>query len=67
MDQFIKDKFTKLVNSEDGFAISECKKAMERRMLEFRMPILYPKKPMSVTIIVENTIFGALSGDRKVD
>ena len=29
--------------------------------------VLYPEKPTWVTIIVGNTIFGALLGERKVD
>ena len=29
--------------------------------------ILYPEKPTRVTVTVENTIFGALMGDRPID
>ena len=36
-------------------------------MLEFLIPILYPEKPIQVTVTVGNTIFGALLGERKVD
>ena len=36
-------------------------------MLEFLVPLLYPEKPTRVTIMVGNTIFGALSGERPVD
>ena len=36
-------------------------------MLEFLIPILYPKKPTQMTVIVGNTIFGALLGEQKVD
>ena len=36
-------------------------------MLEFLIPILYPEKPIRVTVTVGNTIFGALLGERKVD
>ena len=36
-------------------------------MLEFLIPILYPEKPTWVTVMVGNTIFGALMGDRPVD
>ena len=36
-------------------------------MLEFVLPILYPKKPSRVILTVGNTIFGALSGVRKVN
>ena len=36
-------------------------------MLEFLIPILYPEKPTRVTVMVGNTVFGALLGERKVD
>ena len=36
-------------------------------MLEFLIPILYPEKPTRMTVIVGNTIFGALLGEQKVD
>ena len=36
-------------------------------MLEFLIPILYPEKPTQVTVMVGNTIFGALLGERRVD
>ena len=36
-------------------------------MLEFLIPILYPEKPIRVTVTVSNIIFGALLGERKVD
>lgn len=31
-------------------------------MLEFLIPILYPEKPTRVTVMVANTIFGAMEG-----
>ena len=37
------------------------------RVLEFLVPLLYIEKPTKVTIMVENTIFGALSKERPVD
>ena len=36
-------------------------------MLEFLVPILYPKKYVRVTMTMDNTIFGALTGECKVD
>ena len=36
-------------------------------MLEFLIPILYLEKPTRVTVMVGNTVFGALLGERKVD
>ena len=35
-------------------------------MLDFIVPILYLEKPTQITITLSNTIFGALSGRRKV-
>ena len=55
------------MNSKDGFAIADCKEARARRVLEFLVPLMYPEKPTRVTIMVGNTIFGALSGKRPVD
>ena len=36
-------------------------------MLEFLIPILYPKKPARVTITIGNTIFEAYTSERVVD
>ena len=36
-------------------------------MLEFLVPIVHPNKPTRVTRTLENTIFGALSGEKSVD
>ena len=66
-DRFIDGKFFAWVNSKDGFAVSECKEARARRVLEFLVPLLYPEESTRVTIIVGNTIFGALSGESPVD
>ena len=44
-----------------------CKDPWVKRVLEFLVPLLYPEKPTRVTIMVGNTIFGALSGERPVD
>ena len=40
---------------------------MAKRVLEFLISILDPKKPTRVTMTVGNTIFGALLGERKAD
>ena len=66
-DQFIDGMFSGHVNSKDGYAVVDCKDPRARRVLEFLVPLLYPKKPTRVTITVGNTIFGALSGERPVD
>ena len=66
-DRFIDGKFSGRVNPKDGYAVVDCKESRARRVLEFLVPLLYPKKPTRVTITVGNTIFGALSGERPVD
>ena len=66
-DRFIDGKFSGRVNPKDGYAVVDCKEPRARRVLEFLVLLLYPEKPTRVTITVENTIFGALSGERLVD
>ena len=66
-DWFIDDKFSARVNPKDGFTVSKCKEVRARRVLEFLVPLLYPEKPTRITIMVGNTIFEALSGERPVD
>ena len=66
-DRFINGRFSGRVNPKDGYAVVDCKEPRTRRVLEFLVPLLYPEKPMRVTITVGNTIFGALSGERPVD
>lgn len=66
-DRHLDGKFANRVNRKDGFALADCKDARERRVLEFLVPILYPEKPTRVTFTMGNTLFGALSGERKVD
>ena len=46
--------------------MSDCIDPREKRVLEFVIPILYPKKLNRVTKEVGNTVFGALSGEYKV-
>ena len=66
-NQFIDGMFSGHVNSNDGYAMVDCKDPRARRVLEFLVPLLYPEKPTRVMITVGNTIFGALSGERPVD
>ena len=66
-DRFIDGMFSGRVNSKDGYGVVDCKDPRVKRVLEFLVPLLYPEKPMRVTITVGNTIFGALSGERPVD
>ena len=66
-DRFIDGKFSGRVNPKDGYVVVDCKEPRARRVLEFLVPLLYPEKPTRVTITVNNTIFGALFGERPVD
>jgi hypothetical protein len=56
-----------LPNPKDGFAIEDCKDPRHKRLLAFLIPIVYPEKPNRITVTWGNTIFGALSGSRKVN
>ena len=60
-------KFLHEVDPKDGFPVRECRDARERRLLEFLVPIVHSDKPTRVTRSLENTIFGAISGERSVD
>ena len=66
-DRNINGKFSAQVNPKDRFAVSECKEVRARRVLEFLVSLLYPEKPTRVKIMLQNNIFGALSGERPVD
>ena len=57
--RFIEGKFSACVNPKDGFGVAECKDVKARRVLEFLVPLLYLEKLAKVTIMMENTIFGA--------
>ena len=61
-DRFIDRMFSGRVNPKDGYAVVDCKDPRAKRVLEFLVPLLYPEKPTRITITVDNTIFGALSG-----
>ena len=52
---------------KDGYPVRDCRDATHRRLLEFIVPIIHPDKPTRVTIMIGNTIFGALDGERPVD
>ena len=66
-DRFIDGMFSGRVNPKDGYAVADCKDPRVKRVLEFLVPLLYPKKPKRVTITVGNMIFGALFGEKPVD
>ena len=55
------------MNPKDGFAIAHYEDVKAKRVLEILIPILYPEKPTQVIVTVDNTIFGALLGEQKVD
>ena len=63
IDKFIDGKFWNSVNSKDEFAVADCEDVRTKRVLEFLIPILYPEKPTRITVMVGNTIFGALLGE----
>ena len=60
-------KFCTSINPKDGYIVANCVDPRERKVLEFVMPILYPEKPSQITLTMDNTIFGALSGSGKVN
>ena len=66
-DLYIEGKFRNDADPKDGFPVREWKDSIERRLLEFLVPIVHPDKPTRVTCTIGNTIFGALSGERSVD
>ena len=65
-DKFVEGKFSTSINPKDGHAVVDCVDPREQRVLEFVVPILYLEKPTRITVTLANTIFGALSGIRKV-
>ena len=66
-DQYVEGMFLHNVDPKDGFPVRECRNAREHRVLEFLVPLVHPDKPTRMTRTLDNTIFGALSGDRPVD
>ena len=65
-DGLFAGKFIGEIDPKEGLHSRKCKNPRERRMLEFMMPILNPKKPKWITLTVANTLFRALSGVRPV-
>ena len=65
-DKFAVSKFSIHINSKDRYAVADCVDPRKWRVLEFVVPIMYPKKPTRITVSLANTIFGVLSGLRKV-
>ena len=67
MDTLMDGKFLHMVDSKDGYPVKDYRDARHHRLLEFIVPIIHLDKPTRVTIIIGNTIFGALDGGRPVD
>lgn len=61
-DKFLAGKFVRPTNPKEGFALINCQNERDRRVLEFLIPIMYPEKPTWITVMVANTIFGAMEG-----
>jgi hypothetical protein len=66
-DEYAKDCFQALPSPKDGYTIEDCTDPRHKRLLAFLVPILYPEKPNRITVTMDNTIFGALNGRRKVN
>ena len=66
IDKFVDGKFSIQINPKDGHTVADCVDPREKRVLEFIVSILYSEKPSWIIVTVGNTIFGALSGARKV-
>lgn len=66
-DEYARGKVVYIVDLKDGYPISDYMIDGEKRVLEFLMPICYPKKPNRVTMTLRNTIFISLSGECHVD
>ena len=67
MDGYIEGRFIHQIDPKDGYAVGDCWNNRQRRVLEFLVPIIHPDKPTRVTIMIRNTIFGALDGGWEVD
>jgi hypothetical protein len=66
-DEYVKNCFRAPPSPKDGYAIEDGTDVRHRRVLVFLVPILYPEKLNRITITMDNTIFGALNGGRKVN
>ena len=55
------------VDPKDGYSVDDYRNDRQRRLFEFLVSIVHPDKPTRVTIMIGNTIFGALDGGREVD
>lgn len=53
LDDLARGKFTHIVDLKDGYPLKDCTVEREKRVLEFILPIFYPKKPNRVTTPLE--------------
>ena len=60
-------KFSHQVDPKDGYPVRDSRDAKHHRLLEFVVPITHLDNPTRVTIMIANTIFGALDEYRPVD
>ena len=67
MDGYIEGRFIHQIDPKDGYAVGDCWNNRQRRVLEFLVPIVHSDKPTRMTIMIRNTIFGALDGGGEVD
>ena len=56
-----------LAGQKDGLCAGKFRGDVDRRVLEFLMPILYLEKPKRISLTMANTLFEALSGVRPVN
>ena len=66
-ERYAEGKFANPPHPKDRYSLPECTDLRARRVLKFLVPILYPEKPARVTVTMENTIFGAYTGEQEVD
>ena len=66
-DKYHAGKFWRPATTKDKFPVAECSDSREWRVLQFLAAILSPERSSRITVILANTIFVALSGDRKID
>ena len=67
MEGYVEGRFIHQVDPKDGYSVEDCRNNRQHRLLEFLVPIVHLDKPTRVTIMIGNTIFGALDGGREVD
>ena len=67
MEGYHEGCFLHQVDPKDGYLVGDCRNDLQRRLLEFLVPIIHLDKPTRVTITIGNTIFGALDGGWEVD